>query len=510
MDPASYTTIENIHKAHAIVNETFHSGRTLPIAFRQKLLASLVYMLKDNTDALCAALQADLHRHALETILSDIGIIISETVNAYNHVQAWAKDIKPPTLLTYQTMNLRIKPSPKGAVLIISPFNYPIFLTLLPVVAALSAGCTVVLKLPESMATSSPLLADLIAKYVDPGVVQVVQGAAKEASKLLDLKWDHIFFTGSERIGRIVATAAAKHTTPVTLELGGKCPVIIDPRGADFSLIGRRILWGKTCNGGQACVAPDYVLVPRSSQDALIAGLQKAYKELFPTSATTSDSYARIVTQGATSRIKGYLDNTKGDIVIGGQVDTQTRFIEPTVVSNVGAGDSTMQDEIFGALLSLVPVDTLEDAIKFVSERPQPLALYVFSQNSEFKKQVTDRTRSGSIVFNDVLIQVGAPGLPFGGSGSSGYGSQKGKFGFDTFTHMRASMDVPGWIERFMAFRYPPYTKRKQAIALKTVNIALPFDRDGKRLFNFTRWFTVSFIVLLMAVAYRIKYTGWA
>ncbi|KAG8833379.1 hypothetical protein FRC17_010775 [Serendipita sp. 399] len=368
---------------HNALNSSFLNGKMRDVSYRKEQLAKLAYLVKDNTAAICDALYADVNRVSTEVILSETSVVLAEVVNAYANVSSWAEDIKPPTGLNFRLMKLRIKPTPKGVVLIIAPFNFPLLLTFMPLIGALAAGCTVVLKISEGLPNTSPLIQKLIEEYLDPEVVRVVQGGVEETTKLLQLRWDHILFTGSARVGHIVSAAAAKYNTPITLELGGKCPTIIDPAYPDFSLIARRLAWGRNLNSGQSCTAPDFVLIPRSGQQRLIDELKKAYADFFP----EEKSLPQLVSVDATNRIKGYLDETKGGIAIGGRVDISQRFISPTVVIDVDGTDATMQEEIFGPILSIVPAETLDEAIEFINSRPQPLAIYVFSEDETFKEK---------------------------------------------------------------------------------------------------------------------------
>ncbi|KAG8822651.1 hypothetical protein FRC19_005550 [Serendipita sp. 401] len=396
------------------------------VSYRKEQLAKLAYLVKDNTKAICDALHADVNRNPTEVILSETSIILAEVVNVYSNVSSWAKDINPPTGLNFRLMKLRIKPTPKGVVLIIAPFNFPLLLTFMPLIGALAAGCTVVLKISEALPNTSPLIQNLVEKYLDPHVVRVVQGGIMETSKLLQLRWDHILFTGSARVGHIVSAAAAKHNTPITLELGGKCPVIIDHNYPDFPLIARRLSWGRNLNSGQACTAPDFVLISRSRQDQLIKELKKAYEKFFP----VENNLPRLISTDATKRIKGYLDGTEGEIVIGGKTDVEHRFISPTVVMDVNGTDTTMQEEIFGPVLSIIPVDSLDEAIDIINSRPQPLAIYVFSENEQFKEK-------GMIL-----------------------------------------------MDRIVAVRYPPFTSSKHSAAVRLTAVSLPFDRQGRLLYS--------------------------
>lgn len=504
-----YTPLSEIPKIHDALLSSFKAGKTQSIAFRKKQIARLGYMVRENEEAFHTALYEDLHRSGVETVLGEFSPILHEVVETYNHIDEWTKDIKPPTTATYQVMRPRIKPSPKGIVLIIAPFNYPLNLSLTPLISAIAAGNTVVIKFSESLPTVSPLVEELIAKYLDPDVVRVVQGAVDEVNELLKLEWNHIFFTGSTKVGKIIATAAAKFITPVTLELGGKCPIIVDPRKADFKVIARRILWGRTSNSGQVCVCPDYVLIPRTHQRQLVDALKEVYVEFYPGGPQTSDSFGRLVNSGSVKRITGYLEGSKGDVVLGGLTnaskDGDPKYLPPTVVANVLGDDATMQEEMFGPVISIVPIDSLDDAIKFINDRPQPLALYVFSHDSEFKKKVTRSTRSGAIDFNDTMTHAIAAGLAFGGSGNSGYGQYHGKYGFDTFTHYRSSLETPTWAEAVLSFRYPPFPSWKLKMAeMSLLPSRFPFDKNGKKtLLSRIQSFLPMFLVIVLAYYYR-------
>ncbi|KIK05065.1 hypothetical protein K443DRAFT_675362 [Laccaria amethystina LaAM-08-1] len=469
MSELAYTPINEIEKIHAELRAGFRSGKLRPIEYRKYQLLQLIYLIKDNAERFEEALKSDLGRPPLESRFLEINAAISEAYVAYKGVGTWAKPEKPPFSLNFAPMRPVMYKTPKGVVLIISPFNYPLWLAVTPLAGALAAGNAVLLKPSESTPATSSLLAELVPKYLDPSLVRVANGAIPETTKILELPWDHIFYTGGGRVGRIVATAAAKHLTPVSLELGGKSPVIIDPK-CDLKTAAKRILWGKVVNSGQTCVAPDYVLVPRAFQDTFVQALKETYESFYPESAKAPGAYSRIVTPQAFNRVKSLLDNTKGEVVFGGETDAETKYIAPTVIKNVAADDSLMSEEVFGPLLPIVPVEDVDEAIKFVNERDHPLALYVFSQDAAFKAKVFENTQSGACVANEVVIHPGADGLPFGGVGASGTGAHTGKFGFDTFTHLRASLDSPSWIDMLLKFRYPPYNADK----LKTTTMFLP------------------------------------
>ncbi|KAF8156031.1 NAD-aldehyde dehydrogenase [Crassisporium funariophilum] len=496
----AYTPLEEIDKIYNELRAGFASGRLKPIEYRKYQLAQLAYMIKDNMARFEEALKADLGRPALESRFLEIVPTINEIMTQYNNVEKWAKPTKPAFNINFFAMKPLILKEAKGVVLIVAPFNYPLFLTIGPFAGAIAAGNAAVLKPSEATPATSALMTELAGEYLDKDLYRFINGAVPETTKILELQWDHILYTGGGRVAKIVAAAAAKHLTPLTLELGGKSPVIIDP-GCDLKTAAKRILWGKVVNAGQTCVAPDYVLVPREFQETFVQALKEVYEEFYPDAAKRSsapDVYSRIVTPQAYARISGMLEKTKGKVVIGGEVDRESKFIAPTVVQDVKADDSLMSEEIFGPLLPIVPVDSLDDAIKFVNERDHPLAIYVFSQDAQLKAKVFSKTQSGAVVANETVIHPGAEGLPFGGVGPSGYGMHTGKYSFEMFTHLRASLDSPSWIDAILKFRYPPYSDSKSAAVTRMLK-SLP-SRPTGRPNGAQKWWGKWFI-LALAVA---------
>jgi len=473
-----YTPLEDINKLHATLRAGHNSGKLRSIEYRKYQLLQLAYLVKDNAKRFEEALTADLGRPVLETYFFEINSTIGDIKAIHSSVEKWAKPTKPPFSLNFAAMRPVIYKEAKGIVLIISPFNYPLWLSVPPLAGAIAAGNSVLLKPSESTAAVSALFAELIPKYMDPDVLAVVNGAIPETTRLLELPWDHILYTGNGRVGKIVATAAAKHLTPVTLELGGKSPVIIDPN-CDLETAARRILWGKVVNAGQTCVAPDYILVPRSFQDKFIDALIAQYKQFYPDGQIKDDQFSNLVSPGAFRRVKGLLDATKGQIVIGGETIEEKKYIAPTIVKDVTAEDALMSEEIFGPVLPIVPIADIDEAITFINERDHPLALYVFSRDDEIKKKVFRNTKSGAAVANETVIHCAVDGLPFGGVGPSGYGAHTGKYTFDIFTHLRSSIDPPSWVDKILGFRFPPYTSKKLKTAETALGVSLPTRPTG-------------------------------
>ncbi|KAL0568278.1 Hexadecenal dehydrogenase [Marasmius crinis-equi] len=475
MSQLRYTPLEEIDKIHDELKGTFRSGKTKSIAYRKYLLVQLMYLLHDNVGRFEDALKADLGRPPLESQLFETSLSLSEIRNTYSNIDKWVKPETAPFSPTWSAMRPVILKEPKGVVLVIGPFNYPVFLSVPLVASAIAAGNTVIVKPSEQTPATSGLLAELIHKYLDPSIVRVVNGAIPETTRLLEKPWGHIMYTGSGKVGKIVSGAAAKTLTPVTLELGGKSPVFIDPN-YDLKAAARRILWGKVTNAGQTCVAPDYIMVTPDLQDRLVQAFKEVYEEFYSTEKGPRDegAYARLVTPQALARVNGLLQNSKGEIVLGGEVDEALKFMAPTIVKNVKPDDSLMSEEIFGPVLPIMPVRDVDAAIAYVNDNDHPLTLYVFSEDKKFKEKVFSNTLSGSAVANETLIVPAVEGLPFGGVGPSGSGYHTGKYGFDTFTHFRATFDSPKWIDIIFGFRYPPYTSKSIVGLKKVYNVRLP------------------------------------
>ncbi|CCM01190.1 uncharacterized protein FIBRA_03238 [Fibroporia radiculosa] len=469
-------------KVYTRLSQTFQAGTTRPLEYRRQQLKQLIRLLQENAPAFEEALLHDLGKPRQE-----IDTEMSATVDHYffqlKYLDEWAQPTKPREVEDWRSgWNPTVYKQPKGLSLIIGPWNYPVVLLLGPLAGAIAAGCTCVVKGSELVPAMGTLLAALLPKYLDPTAYAYVNGGVRETTRMLEKRWAHIFFTGSERTGRVVAEAAAKHVTPVTLELGGKSPVII-AEDTDIELAAKRVLYGKAQNSGQLCVSPDHVYVPRAKQDAFVAALLRVYKTFWPEGPFHEGSHwGNIINPAHHARIRGLLSRTKGDIVIGGYFDGEKR-IAPTIVNNVRMDDSLMEEELFAPILPIIPVQNVDEAIEIIRGRPKPLVLYLFSNNPDVKQTVMERTESGALTLNDTYSHLAgayspandlhswidrflwtALENPFGGIGSSGYGSWAGKASFDTFTHHRGYVDVPFVEEPMMEFRYPPYTDEKRVI----------------------------------------------
>ncbi|THH01303.1 hypothetical protein EW026_g1395 [Hermanssonia centrifuga] len=452
-----YTSPSEIKQIHANLVKGFKSGITRPLSYRRHQLLQLARLVQENIPALEDAVLADLGKQRQECTLAELGPIVQACLYAAENLEEWAKPKKPQVEEFRKTWDVTIYSVPKGVVLIISPWNFPYILTLGPLVGAIAAGCPAVLKPSESTPTCSAFMAALIAKYLDPAAYTVVLGAVEESTTLLELQWNHIFFTGGTSIGRKIAAAAGKNLTPLTLELGGMNPAIIDT-DCDLELAAKRLLFGQIQNAGQLCVAPDYVLIPRSIATLFKDAVKKAYEGFFPSDPLHPESnWSKIVNVAHFNRLESLLARTRGEIILGGKVDENLR-IAPTVVTNVKLDDPLMEEEIFGPILPIIEVENTEEAVQIVGDRPSPLVVYVFTDSEDLKQKFLDRTNSGTLVLNDTFMQLSVYEMPFGGHGDSGYGAYLGKRSFDTFTHERSYINIPAAMEPFFGYRYLPYT----------------------------------------------------
>ncbi|KAJ6466021.1 Aldehyde/histidinol dehydrogenase [Mycena vitilis] len=474
--PLEYTSVENLQAGYAKLRKSFEEEKPLPLAFRRAQLLQLARLFQENNDSLSHALYLDLGRHKLETSLPEMGPIVSGAVRAAESLEEWHKPEKPQVEEWRASWDTTIYTVPKGVVLIIGPWNYPYVTTMLPLIGAIAAGCTCIVKPSEFVPSCAQLLADLFPKYLDSSAYRIVNGSVPETTALLELKWNHIFFTGSRPVGQIIAAAAVKNVTPLTLELGSKSPVFIDGGHTDMEIAAKRILWGRQQNAGQLCVSPDYVLVPRAHQDAAVEAFKKAYHTLWPHPKGALDplsEMAAILNPRHHARIMELLGRTQGKLVHGGNTEG-TKRIEPAIVSDVALNDALMEDEIFGPIVPIVPVNDMQEAIEIIRARPVPLVIYVFTDSEDTKHKFLQSTASGTLVLNDTYVQLGVHEMPFGGQGESGYGAYLGKTSFETFVHRRSYINVPPTAEPFLRHRYPPYTEEAFQALSAPANIKIP------------------------------------
>lgn len=437
----------------------FQSQATLDVDFRKRALRSLQEALHEWTPQLCDALQADLGKCAEEAMLTEIGMLARSIRYALRHVRSWARMrwvFTPPCLFPAFS---RVRPEPYGCALIISPWNYPVLLALDPLVSAIAAGCTSVLKLSEFTPRTNGVLARMIAERFSEDYVAVVQGGPEAARQLLHQPFDCIFFTGSPAIGKEVMHAAAERLVPVTLELGGKCPCIIDST-ANIKLAARRIAFGKIINAGQTCVAPDYVLVDRSKKDAFVECFAAEVKKMLGDDPLHNPEYTRIVSREHMARLGSLMKDAH--VLCGGRGSMESMRVEPTLLDGVNQLSPIMQQEIFGPLLPVIEIQDLDEAERFVLGLPKPLACYIFSSSLRNRRRLLRSLPAGGACVNDTLIHLGVPGLPFGGVGPSGIGAYHGKAGFDAFSHRKSILTNTTLLD--IPFRYLPLTDLKRKI----------------------------------------------
>lgn len=431
----------------------FRKGATKDLPFRLEQLKKLKKLLKKHEDDILDAINTDFKKPPFESYVSEVGMLYSEIDHIRKHLKNWAKPERVwGSLINFPSLNY-IYSQPYGVSLVIGAWNYPILLSLSPVLGSMAAGNCTVIKPSEIARNSSHILAEIINPNFDEGYLKVVEGAADITQKLLDQPLGYIFFTGSARVGKIIMQAAAKQLTPVTLELGGKSPAIIDST-ANLPVAARRIVWGKFLNAGQTCVAPDYVYVHQDVKENFLDQLTGEITNFFGSDPRKSTDFARIINQDHFNRLKQFLDN--GSLVAGGRTDEHDLYIEPTVLQHISWDDEVMQEEIFGPILPILEFNNLETAINTIRNKPTPLALYLFSENSGVHRKVIEEIPFGGGCINDTVAHLGNLNLPFGGLGPSGMGSYHGKASFDVFSHKKSIMKKSTWLD--IPLRYAPYT----------------------------------------------------
>lgn len=429
----------------------FATGATRPLAARLAALRRLRAALLRFEPQLDQALRSDLNKTPFESYLTETGMVLGEIDFHLRHLPGWLRPKRVATPITLFPASSRQVPEPYGVTLVMSPWNYPLQLCLEPVIGAISGGNCVLVKPSAYAPATSAVVGELIASEFDPGQVAVVQGGRQANQALLEQRFDHIFFTGSVAVGKVVMAAAARHPTPITLELGGKSPVIVTA-DANLPLAARRVAFGKVLNAGQTCVAPDYLLIDATVKERFLAEFRRALESFFPGGDHTD--LPVIVSDKHFQRVSRLLES--GTAVIGGGSDPERRFIEPTVLVDVAADSPVMQEEIFGPILPVLEYAALPEAIEFVRSRPRPLALYLFTASRETEAQVFDSCSFGGGCVNDTVVHLANPRLPFGGVGDSGMGSYHGRASFDTFTHQRSIVRTATWLD--LPMRYHPYT----------------------------------------------------
>ena len=430
---------------------TYYYTADRSVDIRLGLLKRLKQVIRELSEEIERALWEDLHKSAYETHLMETSIVLSEIDLYLKKLKRWSKPLKVPSPMFLFPSKSYVMSEPYGLALIISPWNYPFQLLMAPLVAAVAAGNVVAVRPSEDAPATAEVVEKIIRKVFDEKYVSVFRGEVEVAQALLCQRFDYIFFTGSPRVGKIVMQAAAEHLTPVTLELGGKSPCIVDT-SADIKIAARRLIWGKLVNCGQTCVAPDYLLVQASVKEALIKEMIKQIKAFYGENPAQSDDYPRMVNKRSVERIKSLIVGEK--VLYGGQVDVQDKYVEPTLLDCKSFDSPVMQEEIFGPLLPIIEIASITEAISLVNSHEKPLALYYFG-DKEIAWSVIRNTSSGGVCINDTILHLANPNLPFGGVGESGIGSYHGKAGFDTFTHKRSILASKTGID--FKLKYPPY-----------------------------------------------------
>ncbi|KAJ5871444.1 uncharacterized protein N7529_003797 [Penicillium soppii] len=474
-----FTSLDEIPARISTTRKAFLERKTRDVEFRLVQLRKLYWAIKDNEELIFQACEKDLNKPRFETNLAESQWLLNDIVFTTRNLHQWVKDEKATDIdLAFKFMNPKIRKDPLGCVLVIGAFNFPFQLTLGPVIGAIAAGNTVVIKPSENAPRSAAVMQKIIEASLDPSCYTIVQGGIPETQALLAERWDKIFFTGGANVGRIIAKAAAVHLTPVVLELGGINPAIVT-KSADPRLVARRMLWGKLLNAGQLCTSQNYLLVDKSLVPQVVQEFKNAYKEFYPDGAKNSPDYSRIVNAASFARLKGMLDGTKGKILMGGTMDEKELFIEPTVVQVDSVEDSLCTQESFGPFIPILPVENLDEAIQLANGvQSTPLGLYPFGNKADVEKIVSS-TRSGGVSCNDAALHI--PTLPFGGVGESGYGAYRGRSSFDVWVHRRPITSTPSWLESILAIRYPPYAGKIST--WNTASALSPdFDRDGNKL----------------------------
>jgi len=440
----------------ARLDDYFATSATLPLSWRKHQLNAFLKLLRSEEKAITTALYQDLHKSEEEAFITEVGYLTKDVKYLLSHIDGWAKPRSVGTPLLAMPGKSMIKAEPLGTCLVIGAWNYPFQLALSPMLAAISAGNCVIIKPSELAPATSALIAKLLPKYLDMNAIAVVEGGKEPTSELLSLAFDKVFYTGGEKVGKIVMRAAAEHLTPVTLELGGKSPCIVD-KNIDLSAACSRIVWGKLMNAGQTCIAPDYLMVHHSNLDDVVNMLKKVIVKQYSKDIEKNKYFGRIISQAHAERLVGYLKDQ--NIVFGGEHDVSKKFIAPTIVLNPSLDSPLMQEEIFGPIIPIVSFNGRSDMLAFIRQRAKPLAAYVFTKDKEFEQRFVDQISAGNMCINDTCVFMVNPELPFGGVGISGMGRYHGKYGFDTFSHQKSILKRSFSLEN--SLRYMPFNSFK-------------------------------------------------
>lgn len=436
----------------AAQNDFFATQKTKEVAYRKKYLKKLQQEILDQEDVICDALYADFKKPKFESLATETQLVLAELKHAIKNVKDWSEPNRVGASLLNFPSKEWVQPEPYGKVLIISPWNYPFMLSISPLIGALAAGNTAILKPSEFSPNTAQIIAQIIRKVFPPEYVTVVKGGVEASTALLAEKWEYIFFTGSTRVGKIVYQKAAEHLTPVTLELSGKNPCIVDET-ASIKLAAKRIAWGKLINAGQTCIAPDYILVHKSVKKALVDGLKANILQFYGDSIEASQDFARITTSKHYEELKAMLKGQK--LLFGGNYNDNDQYLEPTLVDEPELDSAVMKGEVFGPILPIISYEDESELDGYISRYPNSLAFYVFSNNKKFQKRLMGQYSFGGGTINDTVVHISNKALPFGGVGQSGIGGYHGKYTFDLFSHHKAIVKRGTWMDA--PIRYAPY-----------------------------------------------------
>ncbi|XP_044759412.1 aldehyde dehydrogenase family 3 member A2-like isoform X2 [Coccinella septempunctata] len=470
--------MQNPSEMLANLRNSFNSGLTRPLKFRERQLNNIIKLVEENTNLILDALRDDLHKSTQESMVCEIEILKNDALNMIHNLSDWSKPRSVEKDLVNIMDKVQILPEPYGVVLVVGAWNYPLTLALSPLIGAIAAGNCVIVKPSELSPATAKIIAELLPKYLDTNCYKVFLGGPAETQQLLQHRFDYIFYTGSTRVGAIVAQCAAKNLTPTTLELGGKSPCYLDST-VDMDIAAARIFWGKALNSGQTCIAPDYVLCSQEVEKKFIEAFKKAQKTQFGEDMKDSPDYCRIINNNHFNRLVGLLEGQ--EIAHGGHHDASQRYIEPTICVNVDPNSPLMKDEIFGPILPIIRVNNAAEAISFINAREKPLALYVFSNDKSLVNLFEEQTSSGGVCVNDTIMHFACDALPFGGVGNSGLGAYHGKFSFDTFSHQKPILEksIDKFGEMLQSIRYAPYSEGKiKALSLLSRKRKLPIPRE--------------------------------
>ncbi|MBN2894124.1 MAG: aldehyde dehydrogenase [Bacteroidales bacterium] len=437
----------------------FATNKTKDIKFRKEQLSKFKTALKKNEKKLFEAIYKDFRKSEFETYETELALLYGEINLALKKINNWARRKKVRTNLANFPAKSYIFPEPYGTTLVIGAWNYPYLLSMNPVISAIAAGNTVILKPSEISANSSAVMAEIINTTFDEKLFHVVEGGVETNKFLLEQNWDYIFFTGSPYVGKIVYQAAAKNMTPVTLELGGKSPTIVFA-DSDLKMAAKRIVWGKFLNGGQTCIAPDYLLIEEKIADTFLDLIKSQIEQIYGSDFENNEAFTSIISKNHFERLKYFIDNS--NVYYGGDTKSEINLIEPTILYPVSLEEKVMQEEIFGPILPVLTFKNIKEAIEIVRKFDKPLALYLFTKNSSIKKQILNELSFGGGAINDTILHLSNHKLPFGGVGNSGLGSYHGYEGFKTFSHFKSILDKPTWFEPFI--KYPPYSENKRKL----------------------------------------------